>query len=153
MVKVWYASPPILVRLPETAVIAVPPESCLAPTTNLSLKSGVPLLPSHNCQPLGIEATVPDQKMIAPTKRESLSTLPGTGIVLTTTVPDTEAPGKSLATRLVHSWGTTVETVKEPELEEIEYAFCHGLLATQAGFRYPALCRACIPPGQALLAA
>jgi hypothetical protein len=89
-----------------------------------------------------MEATVPDQRTIAPMESESFCTLPGTGRVLTTTVPDTEAAGKSLATKFAHSWGTLVETVKAPEPEEIKYAFCQGLLPTQAGFRYPAPCKA-----------
>jgi hypothetical protein len=70
MVMVCLASPPVLVKPPETVVIAVPPESCLAPTTNLSLKSGVPFVPSQNCQPVGMEATVPDQIRIEPIGRE-----------------------------------------------------------------------------------
>jgi hypothetical protein len=37
-----------------------------APTTNLSLRSGVPLEPLQRYQPDGTEATEPDQIMIPP---------------------------------------------------------------------------------------
>ena len=37
-----------------------------APTTNLSLRSGDPLVPSHNCQPVGIVDMVPDHIIILP---------------------------------------------------------------------------------------
>ena len=37
-----------------------------APTTNLSLKSGVPLAPLHNNHPLGIAAAEPDHIIIPP---------------------------------------------------------------------------------------
>jgi len=118
MVIVCFASPPVLVRLPETVVIAVPPESCLAPTTNLSLKSGVPFVPSQSCQPVGIDATVPDQMRIEPIGRE-LFWLPGAGTVLPTTSPVIELVGRSLATKPVHSCGTVVETVKALVFEKI----------------------------------
>jgi hypothetical protein len=36
------------------------------PTTNLSNRFGVPLLPSHKAQPEGIEAKVPDHIQITP---------------------------------------------------------------------------------------
>jgi hypothetical protein len=62
-----------------------------------------------------------------------------------------ELVGRSLATRLVHSCGTVVETVKALVLEEMVYAFCQGLKAVQEGFKYPALCNAAILAGQALL--
>ncbi len=118
MVMVCLASPPVLVKLPETVVIEIPPESCLAPTTNLSLKSGVPLVPSQSCQPVGMEATVPDQIRIEPMGRE-LFWLPGAGTVLPTITPDMELVGRSLATKLVHSCGTVVETVKALVFDEI----------------------------------
>lgn len=45
-----------------------------APTTNLFLKSGVPLEPLHNSQPLGIEAILPDHITIAPEGTPFVST-------------------------------------------------------------------------------
>ena len=38
-----------------------------APTTNLSRKSGVPAVPSHSVQPVGLETIEPDHKVIRPT--------------------------------------------------------------------------------------
>ena len=60
------AAPPVCVSEPVTFVLAVLLSSCFAPTTKRSLKSGVLLLPSHNTQPLGIVAIVPDQRTITP---------------------------------------------------------------------------------------
>jgi hypothetical protein len=99
-----------------------------------------------------METTVPDQITIEPIGRE-LFWLPGAGTVLPTTVPDIELVGRSLATRLVHSCGTVVETVKALVFEEMVYAFCQGLFALQEGFKYPAFCKDWILIGQALLVA
>ena len=116
MVKVCCASPPLLVKTPETIVSAIPALSCLAPTMNLSLKSGVPLVPSQMCQPGGIEAIVPDHMIITP---DGIAVLPGDGTVLLTEFCKIELVGRSLATRLVQSLGTVVETVKLFCVEEI----------------------------------
>ena len=103
------AEPPVWYKTPLTMVSATPPASWFAPTINLSLKSGVPLVPSQSCQPRGIEAIVPRYMTIAP---EGIAPAPGLGTVLVTEFCETELVGRSLATRLVHSTGTVVETVK-----------------------------------------
>ena len=88
------------------------------PITNLPLKSGVPFVPLQSCQSSGIKFKVPDHIIIEPTGRESSGAIPGAGTLLPTTTPDTELVGKSLATKLVHSCGTVVETVKALVFEE-----------------------------------
>ena len=55
-----------IATLPVTDVLATPASSALAAIINLFRKSGVPLVPSHNNQPLGIVAIVPDHIIIPP---------------------------------------------------------------------------------------
>ena len=64
-----------------------------------------------------MEAIVPDHMIIEPFGSDKE---PGVGTVLLTEFDDTELVGRSLATRLVHSVGTVVETVKLFGVEEIE---------------------------------
>ena len=71
-------------------VSATPPASWFAPTINLSLKSGVPLVPSQSCQPTGMEAILPDQIIIEPFGRDNE---PGVGTVLLTEFEDVELGG------------------------------------------------------------
>ena len=125
------ADPPTRVKVPLTIVSATPPASWFAPTINLSLKSGVPLVPSQSCHPTGMEDIVPDHMIIEPLGSDNE---PGVGTALLTEFEDVELVGRSRATRLVHSVGTVVETVKLFGVEEIEYGFCQGLTALHEGF-------------------
>jgi hypothetical protein len=56
--------------------------------------------------------------IIEPIGRE-LSWMLGAGTLLPTIAPDIELVGRSLATRLVHSSGTVVDTVKALFVDEI----------------------------------
>ena len=47
---------------PDAPGLYAPP----APTINLSVRFGVPLLPSHNTNPVGILPVLPDHKIIIP---------------------------------------------------------------------------------------
>ena len=77
-----------------------------------------------------MEAIVPDHMIIEPFGSDNE---PGVGTVLLTEFADVELVGRSRATRLVHSLGTVVDTVKLFGIEEIEYGFCQGLLALHEG--------------------
>ena len=91
---------------------------------NLSRKSGVPLLPSHSCQPEGISAMLPDQATMNPVAREF--PLSATPITLLTVEPLADEAGKrncNICTRFV---GTVVDTEKVLAVELTVYEAFHG---------------------------